>query len=825
MDANASGTTQLIAADRICGIRGTHSEIDIGNFRRGAVAEGFDPPLSRLGQWVRYRVVFRDGIRTMFINGRPVLTERLPENHDPWIGIRSWYRSYAMVRDLRITGSPVIPDVVDLSASSELSGWYSYHGEQFGNPGAAWQYVEDDGATGQILGQRQTWLRGTNCESLLCYHRPLAEDGFVEYDFLYVPGQAHAAPALDRLAFMLDPEGVGIHWITDAEFDKTGLPPDNIFSEPKNRRGPDTLPLKPSAWNHIKLSVAGKIATLELNGRVVLERELESTNRRTFGLFHYKEQTDLRVRNVVMHGNWPKTLPPVFEQQLANREIASLDDGLTNLRPVFLHEFAKDGLPKTYLAVPPNGDNSQIVPTKSGVTHSTRSSGKWYQSSISTRLQMQGDFDLSAGFDEQMTTGHNQYGGAVVVDFESGHRIEIGRKYEQDANDHSVVAGWFSPMGDGTLRGRYQWLHTEATTGHLRLTRRDDTWYALFAENDSTAFQLVGEQDVEGTATSPAVFRMQSISTNGGSSSVVWKDLKVAAEKLMILPDPSVTPKTSLWVMNADGSQLRQIPLPREITSPGAPDWSPDGQQVVFHNWTVDAATSQVFIVNAEGSGLTGLGNGATPTFSADGQRLAFSSSTFGTAIANKDGSNRVMVAPDGWGAQWSPNGKWISYETAPRINGKIEANIAVFDLTTKERRLLLEGDHAHRYSQIFWNMEWSPDSEQICFKGKRLDEKTEVAIVTVDGSSRNFRVLTTEPVLADFSWHTDGKQILMAMYSAEHSGLRLFNCDPATGKLKLRESQPMDQKNASGVWSPDGSQIVFIGTQDPHAVPWEPTE
>lgn len=823
MDAIASGTTQLIAADRIGGIRGRRSEIDIGAFRTGAIAEAFEPAFSRTGQWVRYRVVFRDEIRTMFINGRLVQTDRLPERHDPWIGIRSWFRSHAMVRDVRITGSPVIPDAVDLSASEDLPGWYSYHGEVVGSQGSAWQFVKDAQHSGEIFGPKQTWFRGTNFESLLQYHRPLAEDGFVAYDFYYEPGRSNTSPAVDRLAFLLDRDDVGIHWITDSEYDKTGLPPDNLFFEPHNRRGPKTLPLKPHDWNHVMIRLEGSTVTLELNGLVVFERELESTNRRKFGLFHYKDQTDVRVRNVVMHGDWPKTLPPVSEQQLANKDAAALDDGLTKLGPDFLHEFAKDGLPETYFEVPPNGDNSQIASTETGVTHSTQSSGKWYQSSISTRLQMHGDFDLSVEFDEEITTGHNQYGGAVVVDFESGHRFEIGRKFQQDANDHAVVAGWFSPKSDGTLRGNYQWLHTEATAGHLRLARRGDTWYAFFAENDSPSYQLVGKQNVEDTAASPAAFRMQSIATDGGSSSVVWKDLKVAAEKLMILPDPSQTSQTGLWVMNADGSQFRQIVLPAEITNPGAPDWSPDGQQIAFHNWTGGGTTSRVFVVNTDGSGLINVGEGATPAFSDDGQRLAISSSTFGTSIANKDGSNRIVIAPEGWGAQWSPNGKLISYTTGRRIDGEIEASITLLEVATNEERQLLEGENSHRYSQIFWNMEWSPDSQQICFKGRRQDEKTEVAIISVDGSSKNFRVLTTESVLADFSWHPDGNSILMAMHSAEHSGLRLFNCDPATGKLKLMKSQPTAQKNASAVWSPDGSQVVFISTQDPKPMLWEP--
>ena len=59
-------------------------------------------------------------------------------------------------------------------------------------------------------------------ESLLQYHRPLLEDGEIEYEFFYEPGKAEVHPALDRLVFLLDPKEAKIHWLTDAQFDRTG---------------------------------------------------------------------------------------------------------------------------------------------------------------------------------------------------------------------------------------------------------------------------------------------------------------------------------------------------------------------------------------------------------------------------------------------------------------------------------------------------------------------------------------------------------------------------------------------------------------------------
>lgn len=147
-------------------------------------------------------------------------------------------------------------------------------------------------------------------ENAVFYHRPLLEDGTVEYEFYYQPEKFHVHPALDRLCFLLDPKGVQVHRLTDAGADRTGLAPENVTTEPSHRRGPAELPLKRKAWNKLQLTLKGDTVTLHLNGVEVYQRPLESNNQRTFGLFHYTDDAGVRVRNVVYRGDWPKALPP-----------------------------------------------------------------------------------------------------------------------------------------------------------------------------------------------------------------------------------------------------------------------------------------------------------------------------------------------------------------------------------------------------------------------------------------------------------------------------------------------------------------------------------
>ena len=819
LDLQTYGTTQFLAGGMLFGPRPSPAEFETGDVRRGGlVLKPMDPPFNKFDAYVRCRASFRNGMRSIFINGRLATTDKLPEHHDPWIGVRSWVRADGRFRNVRISGEPVIPEVVALSESPDMTGWYSHLDDSVGGEHAYWNAVRNASQPTEIVGRILDWHYGATSERLLRYIRPLAEDGSIEYDFFYEPGKAITHPALDRLAMLIAPNGVRVHWVTDDNSERTGLLPDNESSEPENRRGPSKLPLISGDWNHMKVAVTGDMVTLELNGQAIYERRLESTNQRKFGLFNYADQGDARVRNVVMRGDWPKTLPPVSEQELTNQTLATLDVERSRSEVSMRHEFATDGLPEKHFHVPPVTAETEIVSTPIGVTHEQRSPGNWAQSSITGWFQMRGDFDVSAGFDDCTTTGHDNYGCALIVNCGSGHRIQLGRRHDKKNDDHGLVVGWLIPIGNGEFRTSFDLLHTEATSGQLRLARRGDTWYALFAENDSTSFQLVGTQKLEGTGEHSAVFEMQSIATDGGSSSVVWKDVQIAAEKLMIFPDPLKTPKNGLFVMNSDGTGLRQISFEgTEIASAGSPDWSPDGKQIAFDEYS----SSSIYLVNADGTGLRKVGSGLMPTFSADGKRLAASGG--GIAILDKDGSDRTVVSPDGWGAQWSPNGKWIAYESRQSVGNTLSSNITIIDVETKEKRTVLEGDQANRYSQIFWNMEWSPDSQQICFKGKVIGENNEVAITAVASSSKGFNVITNSEVTEDFSWHPDGTKILMGMHSPEHAGHRLFVCNPETRTIKLLETQPMDQKSVSGVWSPDGRQIAFSSTPSLKAVPWEP--
>lgn len=276
----------------------THAAYDIGDFRFGQRVP-LDPPLNKTIEWIRYRAVVRDGVCTTYLNGRRIHERALATEHDPWIAIRGPYSTAGAVRNLRITGQPEIPIEVKLDQEADLPGWLPMNHGHLVGPNRKWQHLAEPTHGGGIRGISWYAHPGADQEALLRYHRPMVEDGTIEYEFHYRAGAMHVHPALDRLALMLEPGGVRVHWITDCEFDRTELTPNNQHDEPANRRGAETLPLRPNAWNRLQLSLTRHTVHLKLNDELVYERELEPTNQRTFGLFHYADRTEARVRNIV----------------------------------------------------------------------------------------------------------------------------------------------------------------------------------------------------------------------------------------------------------------------------------------------------------------------------------------------------------------------------------------------------------------------------------------------------------------------------------------------------------------------------------------------
>ncbi len=269
------------------------------------------PPFEKIGDWYPFRLVVKSGRMTTFVDGRKIHEASLPRECDPWLAFFAQGHLAGSARKITISGQPSIPERLDLSALPDLTGWLADdYGDSVGVNDADWDKRGDE-----IIGHLQGDSSRKKLESVLRYNHPLLEDGEIGYDFYYEPGETMVHPALGRLAFLLEPDGVKIHWLTDAQFERNGLKADNACSEADTTRGPSSLPLKPKDWNRLVLSLAGDRVTLRLNQTEIAVRRLEPANQRIFGLFHYADETEVRVRNVSYAGQWPRKLPESLREE------------------------------------------------------------------------------------------------------------------------------------------------------------------------------------------------------------------------------------------------------------------------------------------------------------------------------------------------------------------------------------------------------------------------------------------------------------------------------------------------------------------------------
>lgn len=151
---------------------------------------------------------------------------------------------------------------------------------------------------------------------------------------------------------------------------------------------------------------------------------------------------------------------------------------------------------------------------------------------------------------------------------------------------------------------------------------------------------------------------------------------------------------TEIHSLQSDGSNRTTIlGEPMLIMNPVS---SPDGKQIVFWGCPGSLANDcsagedlDVWVVNWDGSNLRNLtedsaANDSHPDWSPDGQQLVFDSDRLGDTqlyVMNADGSApRALTGSPGRNAEpkWSPDGKWIAYHCSKPSKTGVETRICV---------------------------------------------------------------------------------------------------------------------------------------------------
>jgi Tol biopolymer transport system component len=310
--------------------------------------------------------------------------------------------------------------------------------------------------------------------------------------------------------------------------------------------------------------------------------------------------------------------------------------------------------------------------------------------------------------------------------------------------------------------------------------------------------------------------RTKRLAASGALSSVDWSP---RGRQILLSGN---TANEAIAVVGKRGRVTQKVTDFQDV----APEWSPDGSEVVFVRTSSSEDPAAVFVIGADGKGLRRIGSGQDPHWAPDGTRLAFVSGKK-LVVADADGTNALAVATGKAGKcggtrvgepTWAPGGNEIAFlrvsfglfeDFHPPECGLVNVALDVVGVDgTGHRRLDESGDGVDAWGAgAFSSPDWSPTGrtialiEHVLESGRRFDR-----LVLIDAQTGT-RTPIQGSVGDQVGWSPDGKRIA----TVGKQTIVISLDDRRSLKIAVGKSV----RYVSPAWSPEGGSLAFVGVRD----------
>jgi TolB protein len=276
--------------------------------------------------------------------------------------------------------------------------------------------------------------------------------------------------------------------------------------------------------------------------------------------------------------------------------------------------------------------------------------------------------------------------------------------------------------------------------------------------------------------------------------------------------DPTANPFVSaeIYLANPDGTNVRR--LTENTDSDAFAVLSPDGKRIVFDSNRNRAAgeprnTSDLFVMNTDGSEQTFVTRGASPTWSPDSKKIAFHASASGTGTPIRTDPGSATTDSD------------IFVANVDDLLAGVEQPRNITNSWTE-----IDGQKI----RIPDDPEWSPDGQSIAFTAHDVGDEgpnypnrpfisnsAEIYVLNADGTGTPRRLTHNNEEERALSWSPDGTRIVFSCLIGGGTAdfeICVMNAD-GSGLVQLTDNSLPD---LGATYSPDGQQILFQSTLVP---------